>query len=82
MNVFFFCFKVTARNGKPILICEEGDQETLQFGHKSLEVPKTVDCLQGILTVIPMQLLSFHIAVLKGCNVDCPRNLAKSVTVE
>lgn len=37
---------------------------------------------QGILTVIPMQLLSYHIAVLKGCNVDCPRNLAKSVTVE
>lgn len=75
-------FQVTARNGKPILICEEGDIETLQFGHKTLEVPKTVDCLQGILTVIPMQLLSFHIAVLKGCNVDCPRNLAKSVTVE
>lgn len=75
-------FQVTARDGKPIIICEEGDTETLSFGHKSLEVPKTVDCLQGILTVIPMQLLSFHIAVLKGCNVDCPRNLAKSVTVE
>lgn len=52
------------------------------FADKVLEVPKTVDCLQGILTVIPMQLLSFHIAVLRGCNVDCPRNLAKSVTVE
>ena len=38
--------------------------------------------LSGILTVIPLQLLSFHIAVLRGCNVDCPRNLAKSVTVE
>lgn len=38
--------------------------------------------LQGILTVIPLQLLSYHIAVLRGCNVDCPRNLAKSVTVE
>ncbi|KAJ8928672.1 hypothetical protein NQ314_018766 [Rhamnusium bicolor] len=74
--------QVTARNGKPILICQEGDKETLVYGYKSLEVPKTVDCLQGILTVIPMQLLSFHIAVLKGCNVDCPRNLAKSVTVE
>lgn len=73
---------MTARNGKPIIICEEADTETLQFGYKALEVPKTVDCLQGILTVIPMQLLSFHIAVLKGCNVDCPRNLAKSVTVE
>nr|ALL54973.1 glutamine-fructose-6-phosphate aminotransferase [Monochamus alternatus] len=74
--------QVTARDGKPILICEEGDKETMAFAYKTLEVPKTVDCLQGILTVIPMQLLSFHIAVLKGCNVDCPRNLAKSVTVE
>ncbi|VEN56012.1 unnamed protein product [Callosobruchus maculatus] len=74
--------QVTARDGKPIIICQEGDKETMAFGHKSLQVPKTVDCLQGILTVIPMQLLSFHIAVLKGCNVDCPRNLAKSVTVE
>ncbi|XP_043265806.1 glutamine--fructose-6-phosphate aminotransferase [isomerizing] 2-like isoform X1 [Colletes gigas] len=74
--------QVTARDGKPILICEEGDEETKSFADKVLEVPKTVDCLQGILTVIPMQLLSFHIAVLRGCNVDCPRNLAKSVTTE
>ena len=74
--------QVTARDGKPIVICEEGDEETKMFADRVLEVPKTVDCLQGILTVIPMQLLSFHIAVLRGCNVDCPRNLAKSVTVE
>ncbi|XP_047356918.1 glutamine--fructose-6-phosphate aminotransferase [isomerizing] 2-like isoform X3 [Vespa velutina] len=74
--------QVTAREGKPIVICEEGDKETKSFAYKALEIPKTVDCLQGILTVIPMQLLSFHIAVLRGCNVDCPRNLAKSVTVE
>ncbi|XP_017765949.1 PREDICTED: glutamine--fructose-6-phosphate aminotransferase [isomerizing] 2 isoform X1 [Eufriesea mexicana] len=74
--------QVTARGGKPIVICEEEDEETKMFADKVLEVPKTVDCLQGILTVIPMQLLSFHIAVLRGCNVDCPRNLAKSVTVE
>lgn len=74
--------QVTAREGRPILICEEGDEETMTFGYKCLQVPKTVDCLQGILTVIPMQLLSFHTAVLRGCNVDCPRNLAKSVTVE
>lgn len=78
------CFdhQVTARDGRPILICQEGDKETSSFASKVLEVPRTVDCLQGILTVIPMQLLSFHIAVLRGCNVDCPRNLAKSVTVE
>lgn len=74
--------QVTAREGRPIIICEEGDKETASFGHKILEIPRTVDCLQGILTVIPLQLLSFHIAMLRGCNVDCPRNLAKSVTVE
>ncbi|KAG8238432.1 hypothetical protein J437_LFUL002889 [Ladona fulva] len=74
--------QVTAREGRPIVICEKGDEETKQFASRVLEVPHTVDCLQGILTVIPMQLLSYHIAVLRGCNVDCPRNLAKSVTVE
>ncbi|XP_044734803.1 glutamine--fructose-6-phosphate aminotransferase [isomerizing] 2-like [Chrysoperla carnea] len=74
--------QVTAREGRPIVICEEGDKETMSFTDRALEVPRTVDCLQGILTVIPMQLLSYHIAVLRGCNVDCPRNLAKSVTVE
>ncbi|CAG9816026.1 unnamed protein product [Phaedon cochleariae] len=74
--------QVAARDGKPIIVCQEGDKETMAFGYRVLEVPRTVDCLQGILTVIPLQLLSFHIAVLKGCNVDCPRNLAKSVTVE
>ncbi|GFY64222.1 glutamine--fructose-6-phosphate aminotransferase 2 [Trichonephila inaurata madagascariensis] len=74
--------QVTARGGRPVIICEKGDDETQKFAHKFLEVPHTVDCLQGILTVIPLQLLSYHIAVLRGCNVDCPRNLAKSVTVE
>lgn len=74
--------QVKAREGRPIVICEKGDEETIALAHRVLEVPKTVDCLQGILTVIPMQLLSFHIAVLRGCNVDLPRNLAKSVTTE
>ncbi|TMW39692.1 hypothetical protein DOY81_015228 [Sarcophaga bullata] len=74
--------QVTSRKGRPILICEEADEETNHTHHASLEIPRTVDCLQGILTVIPMQLLSYHIAVLRGCDVDCPRNLAKSVTVE
>lgn len=74
--------QVTARDGRPILVCEKGDLETQKYASKIIEVPHTVDCLQGILTVIPMQLLSYHIAVLRGCNVDCPRNLAKSVTVE
>ena len=75
-------FQVTARDGKPILVVEEGDKETMEWGKHSLEVPRSVDALQGILTVIPMQLLSYHLAVRRGCNVDCPRNLAKSVTVE
>lgn len=74
--------QVTARDGKPILIMENDDTETCKHAYKYLQVPHTVDCLQGILTVIPLQLLSYHIAVLRGCNVDCPRNLAKSVTVE
>ncbi|KAM8707448.1 hypothetical protein ACLKA7_011520 [Drosophila subpalustris] len=74
--------QVTSRKGCPIIICEEGDEETKAFSARHLEIPRTVDCLQGILTVIPMQLLSYHIAVLRGCDVDCPRNLAKSVTVE
>ncbi|EDV53335.1 glutamine--fructose-6-phosphate aminotransferase [isomerizing] 2 [Drosophila erecta] len=74
--------QVTSRKGRPILICEEGDNETMAFSTRSLQIPRTVDCLQGVLTVIPLQLLSYHIAVLRGCDVDCPRNLAKSVTVE
>jgi len=75
--------QVIAREGRPLLLCEKGDTETQAFCPKNfLEIPHSVDCLQGILTVIPMQLLSYHIAVLRGCNVDCPRNLAKSVTVE
>ncbi|XP_017131712.1 glutamine--fructose-6-phosphate aminotransferase [isomerizing] 2 [Drosophila elegans] len=74
--------QVTSRKGRPILICEEGDSETMAFSTRSLQIPRTVDCLQGVLTVIPLQLLSYHIAVLRGCDVDCPRNLAKSVTVE
>jgi len=85
-NVFTKCVnalqQVTAREGKPILIIEEGDAETAACAEHSLEVPRTVDALQGVLTVIPLQLLSYHLAVLRGCNVDCPRNLAKSVTVE
>jgi glucosamine--fructose-6-phosphate aminotransferase (isomerizing) len=74
--------QVEARHGRTIVICNKGDEETKKHAFQTLEVPQIVDCLQGILTVIPLQLLSFHIAVLKNCDVDCPRNLAKSVTVE
>ncbi|KAK3090657.1 hypothetical protein FSP39_013430 [Pinctada imbricata] len=57
-------------DGRPILLCSQGDEETIKFAYKYVEVPQTVDCLQGILTVIPMQLLSFHIAVLRGYDVS------------
>ena len=74
--------QVIAREGRPILLCDAGDTETQALSTKIMEVPHTVDCLQGVLSVIPLQMLSYHMAVLRGCNVDCPRNLAKSVTVE
>lgn len=74
--------EVTARQGRPIIICSKGDDEVKKYAFRHVEVPQTVDCLQGILTVIPLQLLSFHVAGLRGYDVDCPRNLAKSVTVE
>ncbi|XP_062380845.1 glutamine--fructose-6-phosphate aminotransferase [isomerizing] 2-like isoform X2 [Sardina pilchardus] len=74
--------QVTARQGRPILICAQDDPETTRSAHHTIALPHTVDCLQGILSVIPLQLMSFHLAVLRGFDVDCPRNLAKSVTVE
>uniref|UniRef100_A0A8R1XXD9 glutamine--fructose-6-phosphate transaminase (isomerizing) n=1 Tax=Onchocerca volvulus TaxID=6282 RepID=A0A8R1XXD9_ONCVO len=75
--------QVLARDGDPIIIADSDVPENdLKDRHSVLRVPKTVDCIQNILTVIPLQLLSYHVAELKGLNVDRPRNLAKSVTVE
>lgn len=74
--------QVTARSGRPIILCCEDDPEVATNAYQTIELPHTVDCLQGILSIIPLQLLSFHLAVLRGYDVDCPRNLAKSVTVE
>ncbi|KAG5454535.1 Glutamine--fructose-6-phosphate aminotransferase [isomerizing] 2 [Clonorchis sinensis] len=74
--------EVRARRGNPIVICSENDPEIPKDNMATIELPSTVDCLQGILAVIPLQLLAFHIAVRRGLDVDCPRNLAKSVTVE
>jgi len=73
--------QVTARQGKPLILCTEGDS-SIPSHFAKLEVPGTVDCLQGLINIIPLQLLSYHIALLRGHNVDQPRNLAKSVTVE
>lgn len=77
-----FIATVIARGGKPIVICNPGDEEFKNSDALKIEIPKTVDCLQGILNVIPLQLISYWLAVLEGLNVDFPRNLAKSVTVE
>ncbi|XP_038555137.1 glutamine--fructose-6-phosphate aminotransferase [isomerizing] 2 [Micropterus salmoides] len=74
--------QVTARSGRPIILCCQDDPEMTKDAYQTIELPHTVDCLQGILSVIPLQLLSFHLAVLRGYDVDFPRNLAKSVTVE
>lgn len=75
--------QVLAREGNPIIIADaEVPSDDLAVKNRILRVPRTVDCLQNILTVIPLQLLSYHIAELNGLNVDRPRNLAKSVTVE
>ncbi|KAG0653442.1 glutamine--fructose-6-phosphate transaminase (isomerizing), partial [Monosporozyma unispora] len=78
--------QVTARKGHPIIICNEGDEVWTKKAEGSdlitLEVPQTVDCLQGLLNIIPLQLMSYWLAVNKGIDVDFPRNLAKSVTVE
>ncbi|XP_068596874.1 glutamine--fructose-6-phosphate aminotransferase [isomerizing] 2 [Brachionichthys hirsutus] len=74
--------QVIARSGRPIILCSQDDPEMSENVYQTIELPHTVDCLQGILSVIPLQLLSFHLAVLRGFDVDFPRNLAKSVTVE
>jgi glucosamine--fructose-6-phosphate aminotransferase (isomerizing) len=74
--------EIKARLGIVIAIVTEGDEIISKIADFVLEVPETIPAFSGILAVIPLQLLSYHIAVLRGCNVDQPRNLAKSVTVE
>ncbi|MCF6240932.1 MAG: glutamine--fructose-6-phosphate transaminase (isomerizing) [Bacteroidales bacterium] len=74
--------EVKARNGIVIAIVTEGDTIIKKMADHVLEVPQAEAALAALLAVIPLQLLSYHIAVMRGCNVDQPRNLAKSVTVE
>jgi glucosamine--fructose-6-phosphate aminotransferase (isomerizing) len=74
--------EVKARKGKIIAIVTEGDTKVRELAEYVIEIPKTEDALVPLLSTLPLQLLSYHIAVLRGCNVDQPRNLAKSVTVE
>lgn len=74
--------EVKARDGKVIAVVSEGDSEIAAMADHVIEVEDTMEVFSPLLTTIPLQLLSYHIAVLRGCNVDQPRNLAKSVTVE
>lgn len=74
--------QVTARKGAPIIICNDDDTAVVngvykdtRGTYKTILVPHTVDCLQGILNIIPLQLLSYHLAVMNGFDVDFPRNL-------
>ncbi len=74
--------EIKSRSGKIIAVVTKGDTQVRNLADYVIEIPETSDALSPLLTTIPLQLLSYHIAVMRGCNVDQPRNLAKSVTVE
>ena len=74
--------EIKARRGQVIAVATEGDTEIARLADHVLYIPPTLPVLTPILSVIPLQLLAYHIAVRRGCNIDQPRNLAKSVTVE
>lgn len=74
--------EIKARNGKVIAVANKGDKKIKKLADHTIYIPRTIDVLNPFLTVIPLQLLAYFIAVKRGCNIDQPRNLAKSVTVE
>jgi len=74
--------EVKARGGRVIAVITEGDRDLLTYADHVIQIPGTHDALTPVLSAVPLQLLAYHIAVLRGCDVDQPRNLAKSVTVE
>lgn len=74
--------EIKSRSGKIIAVVTKGDVQVRELADHVIEIPETSDALSPIVTTIPLQLLSYYIAVLRGANVDQPRNLAKSVTVE
>jgi glutamine---fructose-6-phosphate transaminase (isomerizing) len=74
--------EVKARKGKVVAVVTSGDKEVKAMADYTIEIPETDEFLVPLIAVVPLQLLSYHIAVMRGCNVDQPRNLAKSVTVE
>ena len=71
-----------AREGIVIAVVTEGDDEAREMADHVIEIPASTELLLPILEIVPLQLLAYHIAVRRGCDVDQPRNLAKSVTVE
>jgi glucosamine--fructose-6-phosphate aminotransferase (isomerizing) len=74
--------EVKARKGKIIAVVNKGDTHISSLADHVIEVPETEEILSPLITIVPLQLLAYHIAIMRGCNVDQPRNLAKSVTVE
>ncbi|MCX7721854.1 MAG: glutamine--fructose-6-phosphate transaminase (isomerizing) [Verrucomicrobiae bacterium] len=74
--------EIKARNGKIIAVATEGDEQIAKKADDVIYIPPTIEILQPVLAVVPLQLFAYHVAVLRGCDVDKPRNLAKSVTVE
>ena len=74
--------EIKARRGNVIAIATEGDEEIASMVNDVIYIPKAQDFVMPLISIIPLQLLAYHIAVLRGCDVDQPRNLAKSVTVE
>jgi glucosamine--fructose-6-phosphate aminotransferase (isomerizing) len=74
--------EVKARKGRVVAIITEGDRDLLEYADHVIQIPRTHDALTPILASVPLQLLAYHVAVMRGCDVDQPRNLAKSVTVE
>ena len=74
--------EVKARKGKIIAVVNKGDKQIRELADHVIEVPETEEILSPLVTIVPLQLLAYHIAIMRGCNVDQPRNLAKSVTVE
>ncbi|MBQ6792511.1 MAG: SIS domain-containing protein, partial [Butyricimonas sp.] len=74
--------EIQSRKGHVIALVNDNDAQVKKLAEHVIEIPETLEYLSPLLNVIPLQLISYHIAVMRGCNVDMPRNLAKSVTVE
>ena len=74
--------EIKSRDGKIVAIVSKGDETVASIANHVIEIPNVSQCLTPILATIPLQLLSYYIAIIRGCDVDQPRNLAKSVTVE